>query len=465
MYALQVIVGWLVIIGTILLAWTVWIYLGWAWPAIPAFVVGLAYLKAYNWRLAWSPIRWAVTLRRRPLVAIGTVCWSVVAGVSAATLLSGEGLLASLGAAAGLMVSGVALHRAARSVPVADIFSILDDQAQFEAFADRTSPAQLPAINAPALAAAMKQDVIGQDEIIDEIAVAVERRVRLRRPNKPLGVFMLVGATGSGKTELAKSLAARAFGGEKGDGRIVRFDANEMTEASSTQRLIGAPPGYAGCESGGQLTRQIKQLRTGVLLFDEIEKAHSDVFKVLMGLMDEARITEQSTGETVDASGFVILLTSNAKQDVLAKLRSQFPDADERRRAVKDTLLEVFSREQIGRIDDIFCFLPHTRRSLGQIVGKALFAFARSVGVELVSVDTDVLIQAIERHEKTSDYGVRELLRLVERAVVDGMLEAKDRGHNKVAIHATDGRIRVVGTDAGRTGANTAASHTRSATC
>src|SRR5690606_9974500 len=111
---------------------------------------------------------------------------------------------------------------------------------------------------------------------------------------------------------------------------------------------------------------------------------------------------------------------------------------------------------QLARMDEIFCFLPHTRRSLAQIVGKALFGYAGSVGVELVSVDTDMLIRTIERHEKTSDYGIRELLRMVERSVVDGMLEARDRGHTHVAIRVDGDRIEVEGMDARRASAEAA---------
>src|SRR5690606_18074550 len=118
-------------------------------------------------------------------------------------------------------VSGVALHQAARRVEVSDIFAVLDDKDRFEAFADGASGASVPQIDADVLAEAIRRDVIGQDEIVDSIAAALERRVRLRRPNKPLGVFMLVGATGSGKTELAKSISRHAFPGAKGEGRLI----------------------------------------------------------------------------------------------------------------------------------------------------------------------------------------------------------------------------------------------------
>lgn len=321
-----------------------------------------------------------------------------------------------------------------------DIFLIVDDKARFDAFLENDQPAAAVEIDPEALARALRADVIGQDAIVQEVSETLGRRARLRRPGKPLGVFMFVGATGAGKTELAKALAKHAF-----EGRLARFDCNELTESHSTQRLIGAPPGYVGSDQGGQLTREIQRLRSGVLLFDEIEKAHSDVYKLLMGLLDEGRVTEQSTGKTMDASSFTIVLTSNAEHDKLARLALTITDPDDRRRAVKDTLLTTFKPEQLARIDEVFCFKPLDRRALAQVVGKFLFSFASDAGVELAQVDAGLLIDTIARFEKQSDYGIRQLVRLVEKAVLDGMLEARAAGFKRVAIVCESSRIEVRG--------------------
>lgn len=327
-------------------------------------------------------------------------------------------------------------YQVLEGVYMKDIFTIIDDQERFDDFVSADESPVVIDINPVALAAAMRADVIGQDHIIEDVATTLARRVQLTRRKKPLAVLMFVGATGAGKTELAKSIAKHAF-----ENRLLRFDMNEFTEGHSTQRLIGSPPGYMGSDQGGQLTREIKRMRSGVILFDEIEKAHPDVYKLIMGLLDEGRITEQSSGQTMDACKFAIVLTSNAEHEKLAHLVKTVSDLDERKRATKDTLQSVFKPEQLARIDEIFVFGNLDRRSLAKVIGKFLFGFADDAGVEIDSVDAELLIQTITKHEK-SDCGIRELIRLVEKAVLDGMLEARAAGFSSVAIDAgSDGVV------------------------
>lgn len=369
---------------------------------------------------------------------------SVIAFAALLDVARGLSMLANaigfLVAAAVAGGASLVFFRVLQGVYMKDIFSIVDDRARFDDFLNSDETAAVVEIDPAALARAVREDVIGQDAIVQEVAETLGRRARLRRIGKPLGVFLFCGATGAGKTELAKSIAKHAF-----EGRLARFDCNELTESHSTQRLIGAPPGYIGSDQGGQLTREIQRLKSGVLLFDEIEKAHPDVYKLLMGLLDEGRVTEQSTGKTMDASAFAILLTSNAEHDKLAQIARTVSDADERRRAVKDTLLSVFKPEQLARIDEVFCFRPLDRQALARIIGKFLFSFAADTGVELAQVDAGILIDTISRHEKQSDYGIRELVRLVEKAVIDGMLEARAAGFRRVAIVCEAERVEVRG--------------------
>jgi ATP-dependent protease Clp ATPase subunit len=321
-----------------------------------------------------------------------------------------------------------------------DFFEKANDRAALESFFG--GEAKPVIIDAAELEAYCKSKVIGQDRVIKELALPASRRAKLNRKNKPLGVFLFVGSTGVGKTELAKAVADGAF-----NGRLIRFDMAEFGEAQSTQRLVGAPPGYVGSDQGGALTQAIKTMGNGVILFDEIEKAHPDVMKLLLGLLDEGRITEASTNETVNASKFVIILTSNANHRELGELVTKIRDPDDLRRAVKDTLRNVFSPEQLGRVDEVFCFGPLDRRGIASVVVKHLEKLQDDIDVEVVQFDSELLISAVMRHEKQSSYGIRELLRLVEKSVVDGMLECKEMGYKKVKILVDDEEIDVRGVD------------------
>lgn len=360
-------------------------------------------------------------------------------------LMQGEwgNLLPAAISGGGLIIAGYMLASAARKDPMNDIFRLANDPGGLDEFLSQGTAGHrpsLPQIDPAELAAQLKGDVIGQDPIIDDVAAQVARRIRHARASKPLGVFLFVGATGAGKTELAKSLANHAF-----EGRLSRVDCNELTESHAAQRLIGAPPGYIGSEQGGQLTRDIMRLGSGVILLDEIEKAHEAVIRVIMGLMDEGRLTEASTGQVADASQFVIVMTSNAAHTELAEVASTITDPDERRRAVKDTLAGHFRPEQLARIDEIHCFAPLDRRALVQIVGKFLFGFAAEAGVQLVQVDTALLIDTVLKHERGAKYGIRELIRLIEKAILDGMLDRRDEGYTHVAIRCEGAQIFVEG--------------------
>ena len=352
----------------------------------------------------------------------------------------GYGIAAAIGA--GL------IYRILEGTLMPTIFDIVDDPKALHAFVD--GPAQAPTVadgdflsveslDPAAVRAELRERVIGQNAIISDLVSLVFRRASLRRRSKPLAVVLLAGATGAGKTELAKAFADVLAGG-----RLIRVDCNEMTESQATQRLIGAPPGYVSSEHGGWLCRELQRLRTGVLLFDEIEKAHPDVFKLLMGLFDEGRLTEQSTGQTFNAQGFLIVLTANAEHQRIAAIVRDVADPQDRAAQVKDVLLSTFRPEQLARIDEVYAFGELDRQAVAEIVGKFLFSFAEDVGVALQSVDSALLIDLITRRERLKNYGVREIVRLVEKAVLDGMLEARARGAKAVAIRLDREQVHVV---------------------
>lgn len=305
--------------------------------------------------------------------------------------------------------------------------------------APRGKFADFSQLNADDVIAAIRERVIGQDAIATEVVRSAFRRARLRRPNKPVATFLFVGATGAGKTELAKAMATEMF-----EGRLIRVDCNELSASHNVARLIGAPPGYVGSDQGGQLCRDIGRIGTGVLLFDEIEKADPAVMKVVMGLLDEGRLTEQSTGHTYVATGFVIVLTSNAASDEIAEVVATISDGNERAGRVKDELRNVgFLPEVLARIDSVFPFAALSRLAVIEIAGRFLMQFATDAGVELVGVDSALLIDLVTQQEKLASYGVREVVRLVENAVFDGLLSVRDAGHTTAAIVVREGRISV----------------------
>lgn len=303
--------------------------------------------------------------------------------------------------------------------------------------------ANLSALDPAAVAQAIKARVIGQDSAVDQSVSLVFRRSKLRRPHKPVATLLYVGATGAGKTELAKAVADTLF-----DGRMIRVDCAELSQSHSTQRLIGAPPGYVGADQGGWLCREIGRVRTGVLLFDEIEKAHPDVLTTVMALLDEARLTEQCTGTTYSATGFVIVLTSNAAAQQIAQIVAATADGPERAGRVKDELRSAgFRAEVLARVDTVLPFGELSRAAVAEIVGLFLQRFAADVGVEIRTLDAALLIDLIKRREKLAGYGVREVVRLVESAVVDGLLEARDAGYRAAAIAIRDEQVVVAGVE------------------
>ena len=414
--------------------------------AVPGAAFALA---AAAYLALWRDLPWR-SLWRRPTSAT-FIAIAGASGEAAIRSLSHFGSPSLAGTAwlvvdAAIAVGGAyTIHLIIKGKLMPSIFDIVNDPSALAAFVSETPTVakggflDLSGIDQMKAVASIKAQVIGQDQIVDQISTLIFRRASLRRPNKPTAVAMFVGATGSGKTELAKVLAETLAGG-----KLIRVDCNEMTESSSTQRLIGSPPGYIGSDQGGWLCRQICEKRSGVILLDEVEKAHPDVLKIIMGLLDEGRLTEQASGQTFSATGFLILLTSNAEHELIAEIVRAVADPMDRAAQVKDALRKVFKPEQLARIDEIFPFGDLDRAAVVEIVGKFLRGFANEVGVDLAQVDTDLLIDLTLRREKLAAYGVREVVRIVEKAVVDGMLDARAAGHKSVRIVTDGGLVRVL---------------------
>ena len=253
--------------------------------------------------------------------------------------------------------------------------------------------------------------VIGQDEAVRKVADAIIRsRAGIRDVKKPIGSFMFLGPTGVGKTELAKTLAETLFDDEK---NIIRIDMSEYMEKFSTTRLIGAPPGYVGYDEGGQLTEAVRRKPYSVVLFDEIEKAHPDVFNILLSVLDDGRVTD-SQGRTVDFKNTIIIMTSNLGSDFILDGISDGEISDDARNSVDKLLKRSFRPEFLNRLDEIIYFKPLTKENIRSIVDLAIASLEerlkeKRVGVEFTERAKEHIIDA----SFDPIYGARPLARFM----------------------------------------------------
>ena len=250
------------------------------------------------------------------------------------------------------------------------------------------------------------------------------RRARsgLKNPNKPIGNFLFLGPTGVGKTELAKTLAEFLFGSENA---LIRFDMSEYMEKFAVSRLIGSPPGYVGYEEGGQLTETVRRKPYSVILFDEIEKAHPDIFDLLLQIMDEGRLTD-SQGHTVDFKNTVIILTSNFGTGLLKDKAMGFAlgekeaSFEDKKRKLLASLKEIFKPEFLNRLDDIIVFSPLTLKEMEEIVDIIMRKIERNVSESNITIKlTNPAKEYLARKGYDSNFGARPLNRLIEKEIED----------------------------------------------
>nr|WP_306541909.1 ATP-dependent chaperone ClpB [Acidaminococcus intestini] len=288
----------------------------------------------------------------------------------------------------------------------------------------------------------LHQRVIGQDEAVKAVSEAVIRaRAGIKDPNKPIGSFIFLGPTGVGKTELAKSLAEVLFNDEKS---IIRIDMSEYMEKHTVSRLIGAPPGYVGYEEGGQLTEAVRRHPYSVILFDEIEKAHADVFNVLLQVLDDGRLTD-GQGRVIDFKNTLIIMTSNLGSHEIMEHKGEISHEE-----VRSMLMKFFRPEFLNRVDDIVVFKPLGEDQIRSIVRLILGQLGKRLQsqMELTLEATDEAVDALAKEGFDPAFGARPLKRLivhsvetiVSQKIVQGDIVSGD--HLKVVLK--NGKIDVV---------------------
>ena len=286
--------------------------------------------------------------------------------------------------------------------------------------------------------------VIGQDDGVTKVTEAIIRsKAGIKDPTKPIGSFMFLGPTGVGKTELAKALAASLFDDEN---NMVRLDMSEYMEKYSVSRLIGAPPGYVGYDEGGQLTEAVRRKPYSVVLFDEVEKAHPDVFNVLLQVLDDGRITD-SQGRTVDFKNTIIIMTSNlGSQESLEGIEADGSISTERENRVMDELKGHFRPEFLNRLDEIIMFKPLTKDNIGHIITLLMADLNKRLVDKEITVElTDTAKQFITDNGYDTVYGARPLKRYLQKHVetlaaklilADGV-----RAGDTILIDVKDGKL------------------------
>jgi ATP-dependent Clp protease ATP-binding subunit ClpB len=286
--------------------------------------------------------------------------------------------------------------------------------------------------------------VVGQEEAVTAVANAIRRsRAGLSDPNRPIGSFVFLGPTGVGKTELARALAEFLFDDERA---MVRVDMSEYMEKHAVSRLLGAPPGYVGYEEGGQLTEAVRRRPYSVILLDEVEKAHPDVFNTLLQLLDDGRLTD-GQGRTVDFTNTVLIMTSN--------LGSELIDPDLPEETVEERVMNVmrghFRPEFLNRVDDVIVFHRLSREDLRRIVDIQFAHLRERLASRRIDIElSDEAADWLAEHGYDPSYGARPVKRLMQTAIADPLalqiLEGDFRDGDSLRVVVAGDRLDFVGT-------------------
>ena len=311
-----------------------------------------------------------------------------------------------------------------------DPLHITDKKRLFELLAQRRK-GQARIIDEQEMRAALKRRVRGQDHIIDHLSSYIRLQWGKQRRDTPIANLLFVGPPATGKTELAKALAEFLFGDEK---NILPFDCGELSAPEGKTRLIGSPTGYVGAAEGGHLTRPMLTNPKRLVLFDEIEKAHSSIFDLFLSMMGEGRLTEQGSGRVVDFTQSIIVLTSNKQHDAIASVTRQLSDPAEQGRAVRSVLREsqAFRPEIISRFDQVYVFGPLNDDVNAEIAGLKIAKAGADYGVTIEFIDPEIVLRIMEQAAAAGD--AREVRRMVDATLGELLMQARDAGSKKVRV-------------------------------